>query len=59
MTAQMVALKQRAKIIADIVRQGYSERHGEYMANLLCPTPAQKRMRKARESKGRDRNNGK
>jgi hypothetical protein len=41
LTAQMWALKERARIIKEMIAQGYTEKHGEYMANLLCPTPAQ------------------
>jgi hypothetical protein len=46
-------LRERDKLIHELVRAGYTESHGKYMANLLYPTPAQQRMAKARASRGK------
>jgi hypothetical protein len=56
-TAQMAALAEQRKIVVRLTGQGYQMPQAQRMAKMWAPTPAQARMNKARNSKGKGKNN--
>lgn len=51
--AQIKALKRQTEIVMQLVEQGYRMPHAQGIAKLWAPTPAQQRMRIARQKKGK------
>jgi hypothetical protein len=52
-TAQMKAIAAQREIVTQLTGQGYQIPQAQRMAKLWAPTPAQARMRNAREKKGK------
>jgi hypothetical protein len=52
----MVAIQQQQSFIAQILAQGYNMRHAKWLASICFPTPAQARMRHARQKKKAGKN---